>query len=513
MKTILYLSGTLILTFWVTSLVGSAIVWTDESWLVSLLWLAGFGILFWNVSHLFLVSILRPFLKTPVLKETFVKRIPKTALVYPIRNETHGLLERMDYSFKGNFLNGLDLWILSDSDPDFEPEEYVLLKKLQEKYGSSRVFYRRRNKPVERKQGNIKDFIHAHPEYRYLYITDADSMVPRGTILKLIRKAEHPANHDVAIFQAFVKIAHAKTWYAYFEKIGTDFAQRFNFIFYQAWFGRSISFGHHHLARRESLLEVHLPKGLLSHDNWDTALLDQMGERVCFCPDVTAYDEAPSNYLEAKTRGSRWAQGTLQGTSLIRLPKISPTSRFLAFYGVYLYLADLVFFFWVVLGLLSHSGLAGELIHYEADSIWMDAVSNLTLKWTLIASLTVIYCHKLVIVRSVKDFKNYLFEIIFSTLVTLNNFFYVPLSIALIPFKKLKWQPMNKNPFEKLTLTATVKNLAAGTLLGGLGIYFLTHETPYFIWQITPILLSLILSIPLVYWTSKRIPGKWIQWI
>ncbi len=41
------------------------------------------------------------------------------------------------------------------------------------------------------------------PEYVYLYVCDADGMIPKGTLLKLLRKAEHPDNRDIAIFQAF----------------------------------------------------------------------------------------------------------------------------------------------------------------------------------------------------------------------------------------------------------------------------------------------------------------------
>ena len=136
-------------------------------------------------------------------------------------------------------------------------------------------------------------------------------MVPKGTLLKLLKKALHPENRDIAIFQAFVQIAHAATWYARLEKIGADLSQRFSFTAFQAVFGRTISFGHHHLARAALLKKIRLPKGLLSHDNWDTVLLDQMGYRVAFCPDVYAFDEAPTNYLEARARSRRWSQGTL----------------------------------------------------------------------------------------------------------------------------------------------------------------------------------------------------------
>ncbi len=508
----IFFASVLALTGFATWFVSSAIIFTDETSAVSIIWLAGFAFLFANIVYLFLLAAAYPFLRFPVLKETFIKRLPKTALVYPVRNEDHGLFERIDYSFSGNRIPDMDLWILSDSVPEYEPKEQELVARLKEKYGD-RVFYRRREVAFERKQGNLKEFLHSHPEYSYLYVADADSMVPRGVILKLLKKAEHHANRDIAIFQCFVKIAHAKTWYARFEKIGTAFAQRFNFTTVQALFGRSISFGHHHLVRTNLFGAIKLPKGLLSHDNWDTVLLDQMGHRVAFCPDVFAFDEAPSNYLEARARSKRWAQGTLQGWPLIFKTGISLTSRLLAAYGLYLYIADLVFFGWVILGLLAHSAPTGELIHFQIDWILMGLFTNSRLLGVLVFSLGVTLFHKIVILRNLRDVREYFYELFLSTLITLNNFFYVPLDIATLPLRKLHWRPMKKNPLEKISFMDTARNLWPGTLVGLAGLYFCTHETPYFVWQTTPILLSLIFSIFSVYLTSRSVPEVFSPWI
>lgn len=492
--------------------VSSAIVMTEETFVLSLIWILGFGFLFFNVSYLFLTCLIHPFLKPPILKEAFVKDFPKVALVYPIRNEPYGMLERIHYSFSGNQLSHVDLWILSDSTEDFLAYENDLVRELEGLY-PGKVYYRRRTDPVERKQGNIAEFLHSHPEYDFLYICDADGMVPKGTLLKLLRKAEHPENQEIAIFQAFVRIAHATSWYSRFERIGTAFAQRFNFVAIQSIFGRTISFGHHHLARTKAVSRILLPEGLLSHDNWDTVRLDQMGYRVAFCPDVYAYDEAPSNYLEARTRASRWAQGTLQGFPLIFEPKVSLASRFLAGYGIYLYLADIVFFFWVILGLLSHSLLTGELIHFQVDSVWMGLFTNHILKWILIFSLFVVFFHKVVILKTLEDVRHYCYELILSTLLTLNNFVYGPLNLLSIPLKKLHWRPMVKNPFAKVDFMNAVRALWFGTACGLFGLYFCTALTPYFVWQATPILISLIFSIPTVYLTAKQVPLKFRGWV
>ncbi len=494
------------------ALVFSTVIFTRETFWISIFWILGFGFLIFNVSLLLVQTIVFFFVKTPILEECAIKDFPKVAMVYPVRNEEHGLYERIDYSLSGNILPNLDLWILSDSSAEFESFERNVFEKLKGKYGQ-RIHYRRRAVPIERKQGNLNEFLTSHPEYEYLYVCDADSMVPYGAVLKLLRKAIHPQNQNIAIFQCFVRITHAQTWYATFEKYSADSSQRFSFSILQSIFGRVISFGHHHLVRAKLLSQIDLPKGLLSHDNWDTALLDQMGYRVVFCPDVIGYDEAPSNYLEARARSKRWSQGTLQGWPLIFMPRISLASRFLATYGIYLYLSDLVFFCWVILGVIVHSAPFGQLIYFQIDSIWLGLYTNSILKFILIFSLGIIFFHKAVVIRSARDFRRYLYELVFSTLITLNNFFYVPLDILTLPLRKLVWRPMSKNPFANLTFVESFKNLWLGTAFGIFGFYFCTFETPYFVWQATSILTSLVLSVPVVYATSKPVPHLVSQWI
>lgn len=511
-RTWVLLGSVTALTLIVTCLIASTMVITSETRVYSCLWIFGFGFLFWNVAYLFLLSLVQPFIKEPVLKETYVKSFPKIAMLYPIRNEAHGMSERIHYSFQGNKLPNTDLWILSDSTKDFIPYEKNLVTKL-ERLHPGRVFYRRRESPTERKQGNVGEFLQSHLEYSYIYVCDADGMVPRGTLLRLLRKAEHPENRDIAIFQCLVRIAHATTWYARFERIGAYFSQKFSFRAFQALMGETVSFGHHHLARAEQVRSLRLPRGLLSHDNWDTVLLREMGYRVAFCADVHAYDEAPSSYLEAKARAGRWAQGTLQGWPLVIRPGIPLATRFHAFYGIYLYLSDIVFFFWVILGLLSHSEVTGELIHFEIDSIWFGLYTNNVLKWTLLLSLGVVFFHKITILKTAQDFREYVYELCLSTLIMLNNFFYAPLSMLSIPLKKLNWTPMAKDPFAKVSFRNAFKHLWPGTVFGVYGLFFILNYMDYFVWQATPILVSLIMSIPAVFFTSQRVSSQWREWI
>ena len=146
-RTALFLGAVALLTCLAVWLVSSAIVWTEESRIFGILWVAGFGFLFFDVAFLFILSVLRPFLKETALKGAFVKEFPKTAIVYPVRNESHGLFERIEYSFSGNKLPNTDLWILSDSSAEFEPYEREIVQRLQASH-PERIFYRRRKFPL-----------------------------------------------------------------------------------------------------------------------------------------------------------------------------------------------------------------------------------------------------------------------------------------------------------------------------------------------------------------------------
>lgn len=501
-KGLLFLWSLLVLTLGGTYLVGREILFGEEEILPSL-WLIGFGILFANVVYLFLISILSIFLKEKPLRETYVNEFPRTALCYFLRNEdTELLYQRMDWSFQGNRLPGLDFWILSDSDAEYEPGELGLVERFRQKYGN-RVHYRRRKIPFERKQGNIQDFVHSHPEYSFLYICDADSSVPKGTVLKLLKKALHPANQDIAIFQTLVCTANARTYYARFEGIASETSQKLYFKTLQALFGEAISFGHHLLARREILERIKLPKGLLSHDNWDTARISQMWFRVAFVPDVFAFDEAPANYLEARRREARWAQGTLQGWPLLFLKGLSPGVRFLSFYGIYCYLAQPVFLLWVLAGLISQSYFAGELLSFRTDWLLLGHFVNRTVYLILAFSLLVIFLHKLVIVRTREDLGKFFYELFLSTLVYSGNFFYSTLDLVCLPLRKLIWQPMKKDPFEELNLRKSLKAFLPGTMVGLFGLWYLFEGTPFPRLTALPILISLALGIPIVFFTSK----------
>jgi len=462
------------------------------------LWLGGFVILAFNISLILVQSLYALWVEDPLLPEVNVEdtRNPlRIAMLVCVKNEGEETLERIRYSLQGN--SGVDFWLLSDSEEGASEKEQEWVRILREEFGE-RIFYRHRAYPLERKQGNLAEWFETSgKDYEYFFVLDADSTLPEGTVEKLIRKAEHPANQDIGIFQSAIYIAHDHSLFARAASIGQYYAQRLYFRVNQAVFGRSVSFGHNQLVRSSAFRKIKLPEGVLSHDNWDTALLDRVGYRTAFVSDSVSFEEAAQNYLEERSRAKRWMKGSLQGWPILFMSGITFPTRFFIFYQIYLYLVQPVLLAWTLLGLVWGSRWFQIGLFLEGGEAMKPVVTLLAF------TFLVLFGHKFLLVRSLGDLKRIAFEILVSTLVSLNNIFYVTWDFLALPFERLQWLPMRKDPNARVSLQACVRKLLPGTLFGLGAFLWGTLYSPYWTLPSLPIVASLILSIPAVYFTSR----------
>ena len=467
------------------------------------MWFIGFAVLTFNLIYMLAASLFYLFFKPPVFKEISPADLPPTAVIYPVKNEGEGLYERMRFTLQNSLAAGIDFWLLSDSAGVFLDYEAECVGRLKQEFAGAQIFYCHRPDPIEKKQGNIMEWAHRHPGYKYFFVCDADTMIPRDSLLKMIRKAEHPENSDIAIFQSRLEIVHAKTYFAKFQATSAALAQKFYVSVNQAVLGRQVSFGHGCLIRMEPFLLLRLPKGIWSHDIWDTVLLDERGWKTVFCRDVVCYDEVPSHYLELKIRNRRWARGTMQSWPLLFRPGVSSASRFYVFYGIYMYVSQPIFFIWILMSFWAASDLSGALLIFQRYSFLGGTLVDIELTGMMIFSLAVVFLHKIVVCKSPKDMWEVVKEIFFSTLICLNNIFYQTVDLLVIPFQKAGWVPVKKNPFASATLKNAIQNLWPSTLLGIAGIYFGLRESPQWAFGAMPFLISFSFIIPLTYLTSK----------
>ena len=460
------------------------------------IWVLVFSVLSLNISVLAIQALLRIFVKAPhfpKVDKSVIQSIP-VALLYCIKNESFGLRERIAYTLRGNNLSNLYLWILSDSNDLFGKEEEVLVERLRNEFGREKVSYRRRVIPEEKKQGNIKDWLLKWgSSYQYFIVCDADSLLPPGWTQEVLRIAEHPKHTKIGIFQSAIYITHEASLYSRMQAIAQFYAQKLYFHVNQAVFGHSIAFGHNCLIRREVFQRIKLPQGILSHDNWETALLEREGYRTVFLQDLISFEEAAPHYLEERKRSKRWLKGTLQGWPLLFLPRISFSTRFLIFYQIYLYLVQPLLCFWIVSTFLGGSRL------FASGSVSFQLFGF---------TLGVLFFHKMAVANHPSDIKRILQETLFSTLIGLQNIFYGTLDFLTIPFEKLGWAPMAKMPGARLSFIECTRNLFVGTLVGAVLLWFGVGQSITWTFFTLPVLLSLILSIPFVYFSSKNLFSK-----
>lgn len=477
--------------------------------LFPVLWCTGFFVLIFSTAHNLAHALFYLFTKESVLKEADINEVPRCAIVYPVRNEPVGLYERMEYTLQNNNLPGVRLCFLSDSSDEYLKYESDVVKKLRARFGEFKVYYWHREDPRERKQGNIRDWLVCHyKEYKYFMVCDADSTVPAGALYKLLRKAEHPENADIAMFQSKIEIAHAKTIFSRWQKISVGITQKLYTEVTQRVFNCSLSFGHGNLIRISLFFNIEVPSWALSHDIWEMALLSVYGRRTVYCPDVVTYEEVPGNYVEMRARDRRWIKGNLQTYPLLFRKGLSPGARFYIFHGLYIYLSQPVFFCWILLSIFGNSLTFGQFLFFKPIIFYNKYGINIEMAALAGMILGVVFLHKFVIVKDLRDAADILKEIFFSTLICLNNVFYQTLDMLIIFFQKVRWIPMHKDPFEFLSISRAARSLWPSTLLGiGLIAFGINNSTFGTIFAL-PLLLSFTLSIPVVYLTSLPWPLK-----
>ncbi len=501
-----YIGAMFLVTAFAVYLCAGILVFEPGNYLYPACWLAGFGFVIFGVAYCFVCSIYAIFIRPENLPEAPLSSLPRTAILYPVLNETFGLFERMSHSLSNNDEEGIDLWVLSDSPADQEILSYEseVVTKLREKFGEQRIHYWRRKHPTERKQGNIKGWLDNHKaEYPYFIVCDADTILGRGVIRKLLAKANHPANAGIAIFQSCLHVAHARTYFAKFQASSAPLAQRLYVAVNQAIFGRALYFGHAGLIRSDVFAKIQLPLGIASHDIWETAILDRMGYRVAFCLDVVNYEEVPANYLEMRARDRRWAKGNLQTPPLLWAKGLSLATRFYVFYGLYIYICQPVFLAWLFMGFFGGSLLEGKMLSFQRYAFVGASVVDLEMTSMLIGVMLVVFFHKMVIARSWREVGQIIREIFLSTALCLNNVFYQTLDMLLLPFGKWGWIPMNKNPNATLELADAARQLWPSTVLGIVGLYFGCNYSPHWVAGASVFLISFGLGIPIAYLTGQ----------
>lgn len=282
----------------------------------------------------------------------------RTAVLLPIYNEATGpVFARLEAIMKSvaalPAADRFDFFVLSDTTKADvgEEEQRAYERLLVRQNAGGRLFYRRREKNIGRKAGNIADFLTTSGgAYDYMLVLDADSLMDGKTILEMVRRME--ADPRLGLLQSLPQIIGLSTLFGRLLQFATGL--------YGPYFARGLAavqgeegtfWGHNALIRTRAFaaacgmapLTGKPPFGghILSHDTVEAALLARDGWKVRLDPDLTgSYEEAPANMVDYAKRDRRWCQGNLQHSRILAAPRFRFWSRISILQGVFAYLAS-----------------------------------------------------------------------------------------------------------------------------------------------------------------------------
>jgi membrane glycosyltransferase len=268
-----------------------------------------------------------------------------TAILLCIRNEApDSLMAPLQAMMSGlvdaRVADCFHLYVLSDTtDPLIASAEETGCRALAESFaGRMGLTYRRRDRNVGFKAGNIRDFCDRWGERYDLAITlDADSVMPASAILRMVRIMQ--AAPRLGILQGLVIGLPTQSAFTRLFQFGMRLGMR-SYTFGAAWWQGDCGpyWGHNAVLRlkpfgthcRLPVLRGKGPLGgcVLSHDQLEAVLMRRGGYEVRVLPEETlGFEQNPPTLMEFIRRDLRWCQGNLQYARLLTLPGLRPISR------------------------------------------------------------------------------------------------------------------------------------------------------------------------------------------
>lgn len=468
-------------------------VWFITLWTVLFLYLS------LNLGYCISCSIISVLAKPKILPAKDLSNLDtlsKIAIVYCVKNEGENLFESMLTSFRDNYSDNVDLILLSNStEEDKKAIEQDIFERLQDVFGESKVFYSLQSPP---KHMGLNRWLKDNSQYKYAVICDADSYLPNNSVDQLLSKAEHELNQKTVIFQSRLNIRRPLvTGFHWLLGPGQDICQRIYTKANSIVLENDVFYGSGALIRVKEFSKLDIPKNVLSHDIWDTTMLDNNGFKTSYCYDIITFEGFPNNYMEIVRREARWFKGSLQSLALLKLPKISLSMKFQVIHPVYNYVAQLVFVTWLTLGLVRHLsfswGMGLVYFTYEsAGAILYEIVMGILL------------LHRYIGVRSIRGVWEAIRETIGSSVIYLNGVYYTSLVVLFSrgTINTNSWVPTQKKQ-KDLTLLECVEALWQTTLIGLGMIYFLVFQNQQWLLWAMPFVISFGFGIPITYLTAR----------
>ena len=465
-----------------------------------------------------------------------VKTMPATAIAIPIYNEDVSRVYEgirtiyLDLARTG-YLERFDIFILSDSNnPNKWIEEEVawidLCKQLK---GFGRIFYRKRNVALNRKSGNISDFLRRWGlKYRYMVVLDADSLMEGQTLARMVQLME--ANPTAGIIQTVPSPIQGETFFARLMQFsgvlyGPVFQAGLNY--WQA--GSGNFWGHNAIIRVAPFIDhCALPtltassrsgqSRFMSHDYVEAALMRRANYEVWMAYELGgSYENLPPTPVDHAGRDRRWCRGNLQHSWLLSAKGFHPINRLHLFLGILSYLSSPLWFVFLILGTIQCRlyWAEGSAPRYDADiglSSFLDIGGGRLALTLFFVTLTMLTLPKVLAVL-LTLFNRERREAFGGTVrVTLGATLEHVLSALLAPVQMLfntrfvseilmgrdvPWNTQSRDAGNNVDWGGIFKAYALPTAIGIIWAMVALRINPAFFWWLSPVTFGLMGSIPL----------------
>ena len=470
----------------------------------------------------------------------------RTAILMPVYNEdTKRIVAGFEATLrsleKTGELSHFDFFMLSDTTkPDIAQAERDAWQQLTERLGelSHQVFYRRREKNIARKVGNLAEFCQRWgSNYEQMLVLDADSVMTGECILTLVRQMQ--ANPRAGLIQTVPIPVRQTTFFGRFVQFAA--------VLYSPMLATGLAFwqtdaanywGHNAIIRSRAFIDhCGLPSltggapfggDILSHDFVEAALLRRANWDVILLADLEgSYEEVPCNIIDYATRDRRWVQGNIQHLGILDLPGLHPISRCHFFFGALAYITSLI---WLLMLVLSTADAVVRALNsnvyftetYQLYPDWPIAKTELIIALILLTTALLMGPKMMgTIVTLVHRRKSFggaraiiqgtMIETFFAVLIApIMMAFHAYFVISVLLGFKVNWETQDREG-RLLSWREAFARTSKLTIIALIWGWLTFTYAPIFFWWLIPVLVGLVLAAPLVRYSSSLDWGSYCR--
>ncbi|MGO1068448.1 glucans biosynthesis glucosyltransferase MdoH [Lysobacter sp. CA199] len=473
----------------------------------------------------------------------------RTALLMPTYNEDpERLMAGLQAIYESVVATGqidkFDFFILSDTTKEpVRQAEIRAFNSLRERTGGhERIFYRRRKNNAERKAGNISEWVRRFgAAYPQMLILDADSLMTGEVIVKLSGAMER--NADVGLIQTLPMIVNGQTLFARMQQFAGRVYGPVIAYGIAWWHGAESNYwGHNAIIRTQAFadhaglpeLRGYKPFGgtVLSHDFVEAAFMRRGGWALHMVPGlVGSYEEGPPSLTDMLVRDRRWCQGNLQHGAVVSAKGLHWISRMHMAMGIGHYFTAPMWAMLMLVGLIIpldrmdyFSWQSVRLPGFSPSAYWRDQDPDRVL-WVFVATMAVLLAPKFMAFLAmltdretrrgcggaIRACFSMIFETLLAALMAPITMYVQSRGVAeVLAGKDSGWESQRRDD-GSLPLSGLIRSYGGLTLFGMLiGAMAYAISPPLAAWM-SPVILGLVISIPVVAFTSAKAPGQWLR--